>query len=306
MKYVLGIDIGGTNLRAIVADKKGKVVFSQKMSLLENNLIQRKNLIPLIVKRIGNIFSELNGLYKNQIHSVGLVCAGPMDVNKGTLIKPTNWTDKKVVPFKKLLTQELKSKGLKGQFILQNDAMGAAFGELWKGLGKNCQSLAVITVGTGIGTGLILNREPVQTLGVGSEMGHSLIHLDLSKPPMSIEYYCGGKWMLRRASKLGIKVKSGLELSKTKEGKKLFKQSGQALGLLCHNISTVLRPELIIFTGGQMASQKLFLPTTISTYKKSIHAFNPFFEAPIKVSKLGELAGSYGAAYLALVTLPKS
>ena len=167
-------------------------------------------------------------------------------------------------------------------------------------------SFAVVTVGTGIGSGVIFQGRPCQTKGAGSEFGHMLVDLtqlrDESDPQSfsTVEGFASGTGLIRRAQKLGFTGQSVEELIALK-GRKfdfLFEDMAWALSVLCYNLSVGFNLDGIFLSGGLIKIQNYFFKSMTTHYQKLIRGFNQSFECPIKIARARNQAGVLGAAYL--------
>ncbi|MCX7977556.1 MAG: ROK family protein [Bdellovibrionaceae bacterium] len=311
-KFSIGLDLGGTKLAAALVDSNGVIIDHVKVPVDMN----REGAASKTQKRILILMTDIVAGFVRRFPSetspshfwgIGLASAGPLNSETGTLIYPVNFPGWKIVPIQRLLSSRLKKSRLPHTIFFQNDAVAAALAEGWIGAAKSMKSYAVITVGTGIGTGVIFNSRPVQTSGMGSEFGHLLVDLfgyRKEKIPAhhTIEGIASGTALVRRAKDLGFNV-SGVEalVEKTRTQPKLltlFDDMSLALAALCYNLSIGFNLQGLFFSGGLTKISSLFFPRTKSEYKNLIRRFNPRFEAKISLAKTGNKAGVVGAAYL--------
>lgn len=315
-KYSIGIDLGGTKISAAIVDNKGKILHSLRRPTRAHDFPQvkaaqkylRQALVELIVQLI-------NDCKPKKVHGIGISAAGPLDIVSGTLIHPTNFPGWKVFPLVEFLRLDLRKNKINIPIAIQNDAMAAAIGEGWTGAARGKQNYAVITIGTGVGTGVIHRGEPTQFKGMGGEWGHQLISLpDLAyleeKSPahpggahhaFSIEGYLSGTGIMAKAKAQNLSASSLEELlEKYKNDPRLqaiFSHAGLALGILCYNLSLGLRLEKILIGGGMAKIHSLYLPQAKSFYAHAIKE-RPGFHAQIGLASLGNSAGLVGAARL--------
>ncbi|MBL7670385.1 MAG: ROK family protein [Bdellovibrionaceae bacterium] len=321
MAYSIGIDFGGTKLAIALVQSKGKIVSHRQKSILDikkNNpaLTAQKKIIMLMVETISELRSSFPQAFtKKNFCGVGLASAGPLNVETGCLINPINFPGWKTVPIQKMLVKALAESGLPAKVFFQNDAMAAALAEGWIGRAKKLTSYAVITVGTGIGSGVIFQGRPVQTRGMGSEFGHLIAENQNIHNPNSelheytIEGVASGTGILRRAQKLGYRgscledlvqdLEQGRAQSKI-EHQVLFDDAADALAALCYNLSIGFNLEKILFSGGLIKIRYLFFDRMKSRYKHLIEAMNPAFRTQIQIAKCSNYAGVIGAASLPL------
>lgn len=317
--FSVGIDLGGTKLAAALVGGDGTIIDFVKVPV---NMSQEGNALQT-QKRIIQLMTDICIDFKNRfprecqtqnLVGVGLASAGPLDVEKGTLINPSNFPNWKVVPIQALLTKSLQKNDLPWSVDFQNDAIAAAIAEGWIGAASQMKTYAVVTVGTGIGSGLILNGQPCQSRGAGSEFGHSIVDFRklMENPndwdPTTVEGIASGTALMRRARAMGFKGSSVEELvhSGSKRYEFLFDEMAWALACLCFNLSIGFHPEGIFISGGLIKIKNLFLAKTQERYSHLIRAFNPAFECKIKIAKTKNQAGVLGAARLPLIRLARS
>ena len=165
--YYIGIDIGGTNLKAGLVDEKYQITATKKQPLQFTSMEQMGE--TLAEMAIGLI--EENHVPREQVASVGMGFPGPVDDKKGVVIKTVN------IPIRFMPVVEMFHRRWDGIPVhLGNDADCAALGEFYHFEDKNIESLILVTLGTGIGTGIILNgRIHTGVNGCAGEGGHTVI-----------------------------------------------------------------------------------------------------------------------------------
>ena len=313
-KYSIGIDLGATKILAGIVDSRGKILHSMRIPSKAPGKTSVKDAQLFLRQQISHTLSELidRGGKKNLL-GVGISAAGPLDVERGELIHPTNFPGWKIVPLKNWVEVVVKKMAGAKPVKIQNDAMAAALGEGWVGRARGLENYALITLGTGIGTGVIHRNHPTQFQGMGGEWGHQIISLAAFSPKptnsynggphhlYSIEGFASGTGILFRAKQQELAVESVEDLlSRYPEHPitlELFREMGMALGILCYNLSLGLRLQKILFGGGMAALHDRFLSTTKSFYADCIQ-HRPGFQASIGLAKLGNQAGLIGAARL--------
>jgi len=302
MNYV-GIDIGGTNIKAGLIDESGKV---------------HKTLGTLtIVDDLDGLISSLSNLLKEfqasaNIDAVGIGIPGLRNTRTHRIETSPN-----IPCVHNLNLEELLSKPLKLPVITENDANAGAYGEWVCGAGRNLQFMAYITIGTGLGGGLILNGALYRgACGFAGELGH--VNID----PMGRQCACGARGCLEtRVSAHGIVETAQEYMRNTKStlhsiphltaeiiyeralagdaaAAAAFQDTGISLGIACADLINLLNLEMIVVGGGVMASGKLLLGSAIAEVQR--RAFAPAARiCPIVQSQLWPNAGMIGAAMLA-------
>ncbi len=306
----IGIDLGGTKLASALVDAKGKVLKYHKerarFGTAEGGAAYGvKDVIAQIADTVETHYKEA----KRKVRGVGLASAGPLNVERGELVNPTNypgWGRVKVVA---LLERELKKRKIPLKVYFQNDAMAAALGEGWVGGAKGLSTYAVVTVGTGVGSGMVYRERPAQFGGMGSEWGLSLVRFDVAhdthEPHFgTVEGFASGTGILRRARDMGFSGERLEDLVKAMRGgenqyRVLFQEAAIALASLCYNLSMGFHLEKILFSGGMMAVRDLFFDDVERHYQEFIRV-RPGFETKLGMAKLDDKAGVIGAARLPL------
>jgi glucokinase len=309
--YTIGLDLGGTKLAAALLDNQGQMLDFIKVPVD----MKREGSATKTQARIINVMADIAMDFKNRFpketsgaafKGIGLASAGPLNAAEGKLINPVNYPGWKIVPIRDLLHKEINKRGFKTKVHFQHDATAAALAEGWVGGAQGMSSYAVVTVGTGVGTGLIFNGLPAQSRGMGAEYGHIIVDLyGLQKDPKNVHHHtvegiASGTALLRRAKDLGFKGHSVEELIEQKDEKYqvLYKDMAWALANLCHNLSIGYNLEKIFLSGGLIKIRSLYFKEMQTLYKNFVRQVNPAFECQIEVAKTKNHAGVLGAGYL--------
>jgi glucokinase len=312
--FSIGLDLGGTKLAGALLDHNGKII-----DFIKIPVEMKKEGTPLKTqKRVIGLMTDICHDFKKRFpkectktffKGVGLASAGPLDTEKGQLINPINFPGWKTVPVKKLLQTSLDKSELKTKVYFQNDAIAAALAEGWIGGAKQMSSYGIVTVGTGIGSGIIFNNQPCQSHGMGSEFGHLIVDMNsLMKNPKNLNHYtvegiASGTALLRRSKELGFKGESVEELVHAfKNGERkyqiLFDEMAMALAILCFDLSIGFNLEGIFISGGLIKIKELYLDQLKKNYTLLLTQFNPKFKTKIQIAKTQNQAGVIGAGYL--------
>ena len=191
-KFAIGVDIGGTNIKLGIISDTGKIV---KKALVET---KGESGPDVVVSQIKKGISEL--LLKNdkKVIGIGIGCAGTVNQKKGTVENPPNLSNWEKVPLGSLI-----KKAFGYNVFLDNDANAAAIGEMHFGAGKDLDSFIMVTLGTGVGGGIIINRKIYHgDFGAAGEIGHTVI--DYNGPKCNcgsfgcIEAYVGNHYLVKR------------------------------------------------------------------------------------------------------------
>ncbi|RYZ75072.1 MAG: ROK family protein [Proteobacteria bacterium] len=324
--YTIGIDLGGTKVAAALVDATGRILFetsrptvppefkdADPRKLAKPSPSDVKLHIAYVINALADAAldcaSALDKKEAKKLLGIGLASAGPMNIGKGEIIDPSNFNGWKKVAIVKLMAKACLKRGLKVPISFQNDAIAASLGEGWTGIAKGKQTYVVVTVGTGIGTGVILNGKPAQSNGMGSEWGHVISNsfgflTSADKPyDREVEGIASGTGLVRQAKLRGLEFGHAHEIAEAarsgdKNALALFAGASEALAGLFYTLSLGFNPEVFAVSGGMIAIQDLFLPQAIALYNEAICVKYPSFKKQIKISKLGTKAGVIGAARL--------
>ncbi|GAB4010651.1 MAG: glucokinase [Bdellovibrio sp.] len=312
--FTIGLDLGGTKLACALLDQNGHIIDFIKIPVemgKEGSALKTQRRVIGLMSDICHDFKRRypTELSNKHFKGVGLASAGPLDTEKGLLISPINFPGWKTVPIKKLLQDSLSGSGIKTNVTFQNDAIAAALAEGWIGGAKSFESYAIVTVGTGIGSGVIFNGRPCHSKGMGSEFGHIICEMQsLFKNPKTlkkhtVEGIASGTALLRRAKEMGFKGESVEELVNAHKLNKnkfqiLFDEMAFALAILCYDLSIGFHLDGIFISGGLIKIKQLYFDQMKKHYNTLISEFNPKFKTKISIAKTGNHAGVIGAGYL--------
>lgn len=308
MKYIFGIDIGGTTIKMGLFDEKGNLL--DKWEIPTNTTQKGIHILPEITESLQKKMKEKN-IAKEDILGAGLGVPGPVTAD-GVVNHCINLGWEKFSVAKELET--LTGFSVKAA----NDANAAALGEIWQGSGKGYQSALLVTIGTGIGGGLVLNGKiHAGATGSGGEIGHICINPTETLPCSCgnygcMEQYTSATGILRMAKqrleetdtpsvlrqKDSLTAKDILDEAKAGDGLSLHVVNtmadimGRALAICC----SVVDMELIILGGGVSRAGTFLLDKVQEYYRK--YAFHTQKDTEFRLAVLGNDAGIYGAAHL--------
>ncbi|MEZ6043931.1 MAG: ROK family protein, partial [Planctomycetaceae bacterium] len=167
----LGIDVGGTNIKAGVVDDNGIVISTSSVPTESekgpDHGVQQMHKVAMKAIRDADLSPA-------DIHAVGLATPGTMDIPAGMLLDPPNLPGWKDFPVRQRVADAMQLP-----VVLQNDANAAAYGEYWAGSAKEANSLIFFTLGTGLGSGIIIDDFIIEgEHSHGAECGHTIIEMD--------------------------------------------------------------------------------------------------------------------------------
>lgn len=308
----IGIDVGGTNVKIALVNDKGSIIYSN--SIPTRAEMGYEYTINNMKEAISELLKETKSEPKN-IEGMGFGFPGQIDCKNGIVRLAPNipgWVD---VPIADIMQKEFKITTR-----VDNDVRCAALGELNFGAGIGCQNLVCITVGTGIGSGLIINGKLVRgASNAAGEIGH--IKLDMNGGPlcgcgdrgcleafasgpsivaMAEEYIKGGKsTKYREMANPDITPYIVSEAAKQGDAvaKRIFTIIGEYIGIGLVSVVNLLNPEKIIIGGGVAAAGDILLnPIKETIIKRAM----PISGSAVQVvpAQLGNTAGVIGASLL--------
>lgn len=315
-KKLLGIDLGGTTIKFGILTLEGEV--QEKWAIETNTLENGRHIVSDIVESLKHRLS-LYGLTKDDFLGIGMGSPGAVDRTSKTVTGAfnLNWAD----------TQEVGSvieKEVGIPFFIDNDANVAALGERWVGAGANNPDVVFVTLGTGVGGGVIADGNLIHGVaGAGGEIGHMIVD-----PENGFTCTCGNKGCLETvASATGVvrvarqlaeqyegssAIKAAIDNGDTVTSKDIFiaaedgdkfansvvERVSRYLGLAVANISNILNPDSVVIGGGVSAAGE-FLRSRVEKYFVTFAFPQVKKSTKIKIAELGNDAGIIGAASLA-------
>lgn len=304
MKTVIGVDLGGTNIVSAVVDEKGKVQGKDKRKTLAS--LGAAGVLNRIAESI-HAASEASGLPWKSHLAVGVGSPGPLDPLKGVVIYTPNLNWKNV-PIVAILRKKLGKK-----VFLENDANLAALGESWIGAGKGEKVVLCVTLGTGVGGGLIVDGKIFQgATGVSNHIGHIVVDPNGPMAPYGnsgiLEQYVSATGIVRLAKEAGLKPPAGEPLeaysfqkmaeSGNPKALKVYAEAGRMLGIGLTTSIHLLNPSMVIFSGGVAGAGDLLMKPMMKELQK--RSFKSHLKGlKFRMAQLGDDMGAVGAARLA-------
>lgn len=288
MKYTLGIDIGGTTIKGGIVSERGAVIKSAS--------------IPAHAKRGQQPFLHaldriITLLGTKKIRAIGIGCPGPLDPFRGIIISPGN------IPLRDFPLRAYLMRRYRKRVVIDNDANAFTLAEATYGAGKHHRSVIGLTLGTGVGGGIVINKTIEHGRGNGGELGHVTLKMDTprghNRDIGCLQEHLRGEPMQKYARKLGIASYSLKELYLLGRRRKravtaYWKMFGFYCGIGIASLIHVIDPDMIVI-GGQIGKAfSLFRKSMFETVRDRT-IFDP---PPIRRSVLGDNAGIIGAALL--------
>ena len=273
--YNLGIDLGGTNIRGGLVNEND----------LQGITSRRINAMGSVEEVLQELFSFTDGIINKSVKSIGIGVPGLVDVEQGIVFDVINIPSWKEVPLQKRMQERYDLP-----VIINNDANCFALGEFYFGKGKGCNSMVGITIGTGLGSGLILNKKLYSGKNGGAGEFGMADYMD-----QYYEYYASGQYFANVYKTDGEAV-----YKKAKEGNdqaiKMYEEMGTHLGNAIKTIMYALDVELIIL-GGSVRHAFPFFSKTMWQQLKTFAFQKSIAGLKIEVSGLDN-SGILGAAAL--------
>lgn len=302
MQQIIGGDIGGTNLRFALIDRDGKIIKKASTVTPDNKQAIAEEIISLIEK------------VSSQPSMVAIGVGGLVDFLQGKVIYTPNFD------FSDIQLKKLIQKRFKVACLVDNDANTAAWGEKIYGSAKKAKNFICVTLGTGIGGGLVINNKIYRgSYFAAGEIGHTTIGYAEDVKTFSgkcdYENLASGKSLGKLArneiqsdsqsliltlAKGIVENINGRTVTKAakkgdKEAIKLLERHGEVIGIGLANLVNVFDPELVVLTGGLATAGELILPGIERALYERI--FAPEYRKPkLVVGELGADAGIIGAA----------
>lgn len=312
-KNRIGIDVGGTNVKIALVDSDGKIGYSNTIPTRAE--MGYEYTINNMKQAIRDLMTETK-LSAKDIEGIGFGLPGQVDFKSGIVRLITNIPGWVEIPLAKMIEDEFHIPTR-----IDNDVRCAALGELNFGAGKGCENLICITVGTGIGSGLIINGKLVRgASNAAGEIGH--IKLQMHDGPicgcgdtgcleafasgpsivaMAEEYILGGKSTKYREMANGGTITPFIVAEAAKAGdpvaRRIFTRMGEYIGIGMASVVNLLNPERIIVGGGVADAGDILLTPLKETIKK--RAMKIAGETvQVVPAQLGNTAGVIGASLL--------
>jgi len=324
--YSIGVDLGGTNLRIAAVDSDGKLL--EKLTL--GTEVQRGR--DFVIGEMCSAIESLGVKYRDsgQLGGIGVGVPGFIDMDTGTVVRSPNLPDWVNFPVREEIERKLGTT-----VILENDANSAAMGEKWLGAGRNMDSMAMYTLGTGVGGGLVFNGHLWHGMtGMAGELGHINVepegHLCGCGSRGCLEQYASATAIVRMAHE-AIASGNAPDLAEGARGsveftargiyqlaiqghasaQRIYQRVGRALAIGIGGMVNALNLPMYVIGGGVASAWEAFAPTMFEEMKvrSSIYSITAPEDVRqggkhtvVTIALLGSDAGLYGAARLPMLT----
>jgi len=314
VKRVIGIDVGGTNLRGALVTQDGRILKRMKIPS------EAHRGIDAVVDNLVNLITTIDE--GNMPSGVGFGIPGIIDSRNGVITQAPNISNVHDYPIREMLSKKLDGDT---RIVIENDANCAAVGEWWMGAGRDVDSLIMLTLGTGVGGGVILDGKLWRGAdGMGGEIGHMTIYPDGPRCNCGnfgcLETYSSATAVRRMVDealaddtiettleKEVLEVEPGhipevvmkAAIAGDEVSKNIWEKFGTALGIGMASCVNILNVEMIVIGGGVSQAWEMF----IDAARKELTARGlraPSERVKVMQSVLGDDEGIIGASYLAL------
>ena len=319
-EYAIGIDLGGTFIKAGVVDAEGRVVAQQSVP---TGGAEGAETVVRRMAEAADWARQEAGLPWSRAGVIGIGSPGVLDLENGVVLACPNIHSIEDVPLADAVVKAIGEKDVSA--VIENDANAAAYAEAWVGAGRDASSMVMMTLGTGIGGGIILNGEIWHGAhGYAGEIGHMTIEADGLPCPCGnrgcLERYASAAAVERRfreaveagrASVLAERVRRGepvtgedidaAALGGDELSLDIFAETGRFLGIAVTNIAHVFDPDMIVFAGGLVGAGDLLMNAIREEARRRMFEVVRH-RVHIAFAELGKDAGLIGAAGWALKT----
>lgn len=300
-EYGIGLDLGGTNLRAAAVDRSGAMMDSVSGNTAYSE--GREAIISDMVEAISTLRSRCGAA---ELVGIGIGVPGFIRIEDGVIGNSNNLAALENFPIRDEIGKRLGTS-----VILENDANAAAIGEQWMGAGKDVKDLVLLTLGTGIGGGIISNGQIIRgSLGMAGELGH------ITVVPNGNPCGCGNRGCVEKhasataitamAKLLGLgdslssKAVYDLAIGGNEKARTIFVSMGESLGIALAMLINTFNFPLYLIGGGVIDGWDLFAPSMIEETRRRSFTYRAS-QPKIEKAALGNKAGLFGAAYLPLM-----
>ncbi len=313
MNYYIGVDIGGTNIKAGVVDEEYNLLSS--VSVKTNAVNGYESVAEAIYEAIEKAVAQ-SGVAMDDIKSIGVGCPGTMDSENGVVLYANNlhWEN---VP----LAKDIEKKFGK-RVILENDANVAAYGEFLAGAAKGATNSVVLTLGTGVGAGIIINGEIYSgSNNAGGEIGHTVIEVDgcqctcgrkgcfetyasatglirMTKEMIEERPQTKMREMVERDGKVSARTSFNAAKLGDPEAIEVVEKYVKYLAAGIANVINVFQPDILCIGGGVCNEGDNLLIPLKKQIAQQIYSKNSAKNTEIVICSLGNKAGMIGSAML--------
>lgn len=313
-KYCIGIDLGGTFIKFGLLDehKQPSDIFQLPTPLDQGS----DGVVAQMSAGVRQLVTK-RGLVPKDIVGMGIGAPGPINISNGIIIAMPNIPGMENVPLRDRISAELGFRA-----VLENDANAAAYGEFICGAGRGAGDMIMLTLGTGVGSGIIINGKVLHGAHeIGGEWGHVIVQPGGEKCGCGqqgcLERYASAAFLALRAQRLieqgqpsrlstVLAAKGKLDAKDVNDARKagdelaagVWDDAARYLAQACINICRILDPDEIVLAGGLVNAGEDLMQPLLKHYQEMHWALTPI-RTPIVIASLGSDAGVIGAAGVA-------
>lgn len=299
--YSIGVDLGGTNLRVAAMTAEGEI-----LEKLSHSTTYEHGPVGVVGDMVSIIKQIRGDNAKRELAGVGIGVPGFIDKDSGVIVGSANLPGFTGFPIRDTIQEHLGTP-----IILENDANAAALGEKWLGAGKDVDDLMLITLGTGIGGGIVHGGKILRGFrGMAGEIGHMTVFPDGNPCGCGnngcLEKHASASAITAMASMMGIATQRfsarevyDLAAAGNPRARMVFESVGRALGIAIANLVSLFNFPLYLLSGGPLPAWDFFAPAMFTEIRKRSFIFDST-ATRVEKALLGSDAGLYGAAYLPL------
>jgi glucokinase len=318
--YFVGLDVGGTSMKAGVVDDTGK-----PLSAVSRDTDAHRGQDFGLERMCETIRAAIRAakLRNDDISAIGVATPGTMDLPAGMILDPPN-----LKPWKNVPVRDYVQKAFAIPTAFQNDANAAAYGEFWVGAGKDVHSMVMFTLGTGVGGGIVIGDLVIEgEHSHGAELGH--MKIEMTNPRQCgcgrwgcLEAYASATSVVKRTLEAltqysgptvlhGLSQKVGTEELTSRDifeaaekgdalAERIVEETAFYLAVGAMNLMHTIDPDMVVFTGGMIQAGEKFLER-IRFHVRRLAFPVPAAKTQIRYAQLGNDAGFIGAAACARV-----
>jgi glucokinase len=308
--YVIGVDVGGTNIKAGAVDYKGKILARQRA------LTEADQGAEPILNKLQSMVTQLRGATSDgHLCGIGFGVPGAIRSREGIVTQAPNVPSWDGLPVRKMLEERLQLP-----CFIENDANAIAIGEMWMGSGRGYDHICCLTLGTGVGGGVVIDGELLRGAdGMAAELGHIAVQADGPRCNCGsygcLESYASATGILRmlaeerkqqRPSSIfqlpENRITTAMIYEHARKGDPLcnevLRKAGKGLGVGLATLVNMFNPEILIMGGGIAAAWDLLVPPALETmHQRAFHAMAE--RVKVMPALMEDDAGIFGTAYIA-------
>ncbi len=314
-RYIIGLDMGGTNLRCAAVSPAGRVLFLERGAARADSAASA--VADNIVRQIKSLQTEARRRAMGSPRAIGVAVPGPLNVYSGVVMAAPHVAAWRAFPLRARLETALGRR-----VVVENDANAWALGEYWRGAARGYRNVVLLTLGTGVGGGVIVDGRLLHgKSGMAAELGHVVVE------PQGLPCDCGSRGCLesyasasgmrnlvvgqigkRRAyqgryldaeGNFSVRALTDAARNRDRVALRAFEVAGRYLGIAIASFLNIFNPELVVIGGGVAGALRFMRPAM--TAEMRARAFSAMAaEVRIVRAALGPLGGVVGAAYAAM------